>query len=326
MDADGAEVRRQKTPFVVLTGFLGAGKTSAINRVLQSGPTKRVAFIVNELGRIDIDARLLRERSGDVVEIAGGCVCHEVRTQEELWEGLGEITRRSNPDIVVLETTGIAEPGAILEGLALLPDERRHVRSAGVITVVDAEMGVQQLERFAEARHQVQEADRILLSKLDRTSAAGLAEVHDRLQSMNPAAERVAFPAGPEGDAELAAWMLDVRNARVRVHRNHAHEHGQLVAVSVADDVPLVETPLRAFLARFGPELVRMKGFVRLAGEERPWFLERAGAQTLLSPFHGATPVFRTEIVFIGEGLDAAAIRRQLWACRAEQEARPWTT
>ncbi len=321
MDADGAEARRQKIPFLVLTGFLGAGKTSAINRVLQSGPTMRVAFIVNELGRIDIDARLLRERSGDVVELAGGCVCHEVRTQEELWEGLGEITRRSRPDIVVLETTGIAEPGAILEGLALLPDDRRHVRSAGVITVVDAEMGVQQIERFPEARRQVQEADRILLTKLDRTSAAALAVVHDRLQSINPGVERVAFPAGPEGDAELAAWMLEVRDARTRAPHNHAHEHGQLVAVSVAEDVPLVEEPLRAFLARFGPELVRMKGFVRLAGQERPWYLERAGTQTLLSPFRGSTPVARTEIVFIGEGLDAASIRRQLWACRSEQES-----
>jgi len=321
MNAPVEEARRRRTPFVVLTGFLGAGKTSAINRVLQSGPNKRVAFIVNELGRIDIDARLLRERSGDVVELAGGCVCHEVRTQEELWEGLGEIIRRSNPDLVVLETTGIAEPGAILEGLSLLPDDRRHVRSAGVITVVDVEVGLEQLERFSEARHQVQEADRILLSKLDRSSASLLTSLHEKLQTMNPDAERAAFPLGSEGDSALAAWMLEEKTPRSRTPHGHAHAHGQLVAVSVAEDVPLVQGPLESFLAQFGPELVRLKGFVRLADESRPWFLERAGAQTRFAPHQGSTSVSRTELVFIGEGLDSAAIRRQLWACRAETGA-----
>ena len=82
MPSAGAGKRPTRVPLLILTGFLGAGKTTVVNRVLQSGPRKRVAIIVNELGRIDIDARLLRVQSGDVVELTGGCVCHEIRTQE----------------------------------------------------------------------------------------------------------------------------------------------------------------------------------------------------------------------------------------------------
>ena len=118
-------------PLVIVSGFLGAGKTTVLNRVLGAQHHRRLAVIVNELGRIDIDGKLLRARAGDVVELAGGCVCHEVRTQEELWGALDEVIARSRPEVVVLETTGIAEPQAILDGLAALPEglERQRLQT-----------------------------------------------------------------------------------------------------------------------------------------------------------------------------------------------------
>jgi len=99
-----------KPPLVLLTGFLGAGKTTTHNRVLGRQLRLRVGVIINELGRIDIDTRLIKRRAGDVMELAGGCVCHEVRVQSELWAAIDEVNRRSRPEVVVLETTGIAEP------------------------------------------------------------------------------------------------------------------------------------------------------------------------------------------------------------------------
>ena len=154
-------------PLVILTGFLGAGKTTALNRVLGAQHRRRLAVIVNELGRIDIDGQLLRARAGAVVELAGGCVCHEVRTLEELWQALGEVIPRARPDCIVLETTGIAEPEPLLEGLADHPDTAAPVVASRVVTVVDAEVGLDVLERHPEARAQVVTADRLLLSKTD---------------------------------------------------------------------------------------------------------------------------------------------------------------
>jgi G3E family GTPase len=231
--------------------------------------------------------------------------------------------RRSRAELVLLETTGIAEPWSIIDGLEALPPGQAPAVSAGVICVVDAEAGAAQLERHEEARAQVEAADRILLTKLDLAPADAVVALHRALAQRNPGAERASFPATEEGAAELVPWLLDTRRlsrAPRAAGHGHAHRHGQLTAVafSLEADEPLLAEPLLEVVSRLGDALVRAKGFVNIAGEPRRAFLERAGARSGLrfdEPW-GELPR-RTELVLIGEGLDAAAIRRQLWACRA---------
>jgi G3E family GTPase len=310
---------------VILTGFLGAGKTTVLNRVLEAPPRWRLAVVVNELGRIDIDGKLLRARAGDVVELAGGCVCHEVRTRAELESALAELLARSRPERIVLETTGIAEPQAIVDGLIALGGDEPAVVTSAVVTVVDANAGAEQLERHREARAQVALADRILLTKLDLASRDRLVAVHRALDALNPYAERATFPAGVSGTRELAAWLLDDK-ARVpralgaRPSVRPADSAHQLVAAAFSDETPLLGEPLLALCHRLGPALLRVKGFVLLAGEDRRGFLERAGRDTNLrleGPWPAGTR--RTELVFIGDGLDPGALHRQLLACRPER-------
>ena len=309
-----------KPPLVLLTGFLGAGKTTTLNRVLGRQLRLRVGVIINELGRIDIDTRLIKSRAGDVMELAGGCVCHEVRVQSELWAAIDEVNRRSRPEVVVLETTGIAEPWSILSGLEDLGAGAPAV-AAGVVCVVDAEAGAGQIARHEEARAQVEAADRILLTKLDLAAGDAVVALHRELARRNPAAERASFPATDEGTAALIPWLLDPRGApRTSRADRHAHAHGQLTVVTFTDPEPLLAEPLVAVIEALGEALVRAKGFVNLAGDDRRGFLERAGARTGLATGEpwGASPR-GTELVLIGDGLDADAIRRQLWACRARK-------
>ncbi|HVZ74582.1 MAG TPA: GTP-binding protein [Polyangia bacterium] len=315
---------RARPPLLVLTGFLGAGKTTTLNRVLTRQHHRRIGVIVNELGRIDIDTRLIKSRAGDVMELAGGCVCHEVRVQSELWAAIDEVVRRSGAELVLLETTGIAEPWSIVDGLESLPAGTAPAVAAGVICVVDAEAGLAQLTRHEEARAQVEAADRILLTKLDLARADAVVELHRELARRNPTAERASFPDTEEGVAELVPWLLDTRvrtrAPRASTHAPHSHDH-QLAAIAFAEDAPLLGEPLLAVLERLGAALVRAKGFVHLAGEPRRAFVERAGARTslrLAEPWGSDKP--RTELVLIGEHLDAAALRRQLWACRARAD------
>lgn len=327
-------------PLIILTGFLGAGKTTVLNRVLGTQHHRRVAVLVNELGRIDIDAGLIRARAGDVLELAGGCVCHQIGVQRELWSALTDVVARSRPDVVVLETTGIAEPEAILRGLADLAaaasSDDVPIRAAGVVTVVDAEAGVRQLARHEEARDQVRAADRILISKMDLAAAPAIAELHRRLHQQNPNAERAAFPAGEAGTAALVPWLLEpapltagARSARAAGAPAHDHGHGhghghQLAAATYVDDAPLIGDAVLRVCAALGDRLVRAKGFLFLADEPRRGFLERAGERTRLelgSPWGDETPL--TRLVLIGEGLDEAALHRQLWACRVAPVAGP---
>jgi G3E family GTPase len=325
-----------RVPFTIVSGWLGAGKTSALNRMLGAKHGKRIAVLVNELGRISIDTQLIVSAGGDVLELAGGCVCCKVDIKNDLWEGIVDIVERSKPDHVVLETTGIAEPAAILESLhATAPRgaesiaakraaeqaaARERIVPAGVICVVDGESGAAALGEREEAAAQAMAADRVLIAKLDVATAAAVKSTHAMLDSYAQEAERAAFPLDDAGALAMTAWLLESRPLRAwSEHRHvesHVHSH-QLNAVAFTDHVPLVRERVMAVIDALGDRLVRAKGFVYLAGESRRGFLERAGIRTSLElrePW-STTPV--TELVLIGDDLDENALRRALWACRA---------
>ncbi len=320
----------ERVPFTILTGWLGAGKTTALNRMLaaQHGHgAKKIAVLVNELGRISIDTQLIIGRGGDVLELAGGCVCCKVDIKNDLWDGIGDIIARSEPDHVVLETTGIAEPAAILDGLIRVPEKvRDRILPAGVVCVVDAEAGGAALTQRDEAREQVMAADRVLLAKLDVASIDAVRATHALLDELAPHAERASFPADDAGGRAMTSWIVEPRKLRAwsqpskhHEHTDHPHAHGnQIVAVTFTDDAPLVGDRVLAALNALGDRLIRAKGFVHLAGDDRRGFVERAGIRTELrheGPWGDAPR--RSELVLIGDDLDEAAIHRALWACRA---------
>lgn len=334
-----------RIPFTILTGWLGAGKTSALNRMLATPNGARIAVLVNELGRISIDTQLIVGGGGDVLELAGGCVCCKVDINNDLWEGITDIVVRSQPEHVVLETTGIAEPVAILESLMTTPRTagdiagkrsaeqaaaRERIVPAGVVCVVDADTGAEALDTRSEAAAQAMAADRILISKLDLASADLVRQTHTRLDVHAPHAERASFPADDGGARALTSWLLERRTLHAwtqpaRERDGHdgvpdaPHLHGgQLAAVTHCDDVPLVAERVLAVIESLGPRLVRAKGFIDVAGDHRRGFVERAGARTALTAAEpwGDTPR-RSELVLIGDNLEEAAVRRALWACRA---------
>ncbi|MEO6777671.1 MAG: GTP-binding protein [Kofleriaceae bacterium] len=329
-----------KVPFTILSGWLGAGKTTALNRMLGANHGKRIAVLVNELGRISIDTQLIVGSGGDVLELAGGCVCCKLDLKNDLWEGITEIVERSRPDHVVLETTGIAEPAAILESLhaatARAADSiaakraaeqvaaRERIAPAGVICVVDAESGAQALAEREEAGAQAMAADRVLLAKLDVATADAVRATHARLDELAPHAERASFPSDAAGALAMTAWLLEPRALRAwstgPQHDEHGgHHHGnQLIAISFRDAAPMIGERVLAVIEALGASLVRAKGFVYLAGEPRRGFLERAGIRTSLELRETWGAAERaTELVLIGDDLDEAAVRRALWACRA---------
>jgi len=318
-----------RVPFTILTGWLGAGKTTALNRMLAASHGKRIAVLVNELGRISIDTQLIVGRGGDVLELAGGCVCCKVDIKNDLWDGIGDIVARSAPDHVVLETTGIAEPAAILDGLVRVPEAvRERIVPAGVVCVVDAESGATAVRTREEAREQAAAADRVMLAKLDVATPDAVRSTHAILDELAPEAERASFPDDDAGNIAMTKWVVEPRKLRAWTmrkhdehddHDEHGHHHGgQLIAVTFTEDAPLVGDRVMAVIESLGTRLVRAKGFVNLAGEPRRGFVERAGVRTSLELREDWSDAPRkTELVLIGDDLDEAALRRALWACRA---------
>jgi G3E family GTPase len=268
-----------------------------------------------------------------VLELAGGCVCCKVDIKNDLWDGIGDIVARSSPDCVVLETTGIAEPAAILDGLVRVPAAvRDRIQPAGVICVVDAEAGAAAVATRDEARAQAASADRVMLAKLDVATGDAVRRTHAILDAIAPHAERAGFPAGDAGARAMTAWVIEPRKLRAWTERkrgdapgddhDHGHDHGhhhpnQIVAVTFCDAAPLVGERVLGYLESLGERLLRAKGFVHLAGDARRGFVERAGIRTELrheGDWGGGAR--RTELVLIGDDLDEAAVHRALWACR----------
>lgn len=290
-----------------------------LNRILSAPGGKRIAVLVNELGRIAIDSKLILSRGGDVLELAGGCVCCKIDTKNDLWDGIADIAERSNPDHIILETTGIAEPAAIFDGFRYMPAEKRErIEPVGIIAVVEAESGPRILQEREEAREQVLAADRLLLSKLDLVSAQQARALHASLDALNRSAERASFPMDASASYALGSWVMLRKDLGVSRPHKHSHSQGQLAVVSFDATAPLLADRLMQLLERHRQELYRVKGFVHVADEPRRGFVELAGDRlNLIYGTEWGGDEARTELVLIGEELDEAALRRQIWACLA---------
>ena len=248
--AAGAAATQGLIPVTVLTGFLGAGKTTLLNRLLSESHGHRIAVIENEFGPESVDNELLVRDSGEqIVEMNNGCVCCTVRG--DLARILGELQQKRAAgsisfDRVVIETTGMANPGPVTQTFFVDEDVGRHYRIDGIITVVDAKHGHATLDTQTEAQNQVGFADRILVSKTDLVSPEEVRSLRERLVRMNPRApiRNVHMGQVPVGEIFdiggfdlnavldldpdfLAAEHPDARRAReAQADNGHGHHHG----------------------------------------------------------------------------------------------------
>ncbi|WP_417221289.1 CobW family GTP-binding protein, partial [Sutterella wadsworthensis] len=183
------EPQEPEIPVTILTGFLGAGKTTLLNRILKENHNHKIAIIENEFGTENVDNDLLvTENNEQIVSMNNGCVCCTIRgdlsrilTKLRLQRDKGEI----DFDYIVLETSGVANPGPVAQTFFMDDAIAPFFRLDGVVTVVDAKYGPKTLDDEAAARDQVGFADRILVSKCDLVTPEELAELEARLRSMN---------------------------------------------------------------------------------------------------------------------------------------------
>jgi G3E family GTPase len=188
-----SEVNR--IPVTVLTGFLGSGKTTLLNRILTESHGQRIAVIENEFGEIGVDQELVIDAEEEIFEMNNGCICCTVRG--DLIRILGNlITRRDKFDRIVLETTGLANPGPVAQTFFVDEGIRKEFALDGIVTLVDALHFDRQLEDSEETRTQVAFADVIVLNKTDLVSVAQLDAVERQVRSINALARIVrADPA-----------------------------------------------------------------------------------------------------------------------------------
>ena len=324
-------------PVTILTGFLGSGKTTVLNHLLQLPELADTAVIINEFGEVGLDHLLVEQAFEDAVLLKNGCICCTIRGDiTDTLDVLG--ARVASSEIkpfrrIAIETTGLADPAPVAHTLATYVGPM-VLWFDGIVATVDAVLGGRQFAAQPEMRRQAAFADCVLLTKTDLASTAEQAETERLIRSVNAAApiRRIVagaveaadiFDLGPAaGDEErIARWLAAGDD---HSHHDHAHDHGdfhhdaEIGSTLIRHDAPIAWPALRlwldSLLSTRGADVLRVKGIVHVESEARPLVLQ--GVQHILHPL---TPLRRstslqTQIVVIGRDLSGKGLRESFLA------------
>jgi len=310
------------TPVLLVTGFLGSGKTTLVARMLRDPALSRTAVIVNEFGAVGIDHDLLAAGSDGPVRLATGCLCCAVRGS--LAATLLDLDRRRRDgeapfERVVIETSGLADPAPILHELMTDADVAARFRPDGVVTLVDAVHGEASLAAHPEARQQAALADRLIITKTDL--AAPSPALRGALAALNPDAPVMEAARGDVPPDRLFGGGRP-RPLPARAAAAHTDGIGHVV-LSPADPVPgaALALFLRALAELAAGRLLRAKGFVRVAERpDRPALIQGVGHVFEPPEWPDAPPggEAETRLVLIAAGMPPRWPGRLLAAISAE--------
>jgi G3E family GTPase len=342
-----------RIPVTLVTGFLGSGKTTLINSALRSAELAKTVVVVNEFGEVGLDHHLFASSSDSVVVLENGCLCCTVRSDlVGTLNGLYHARERGDIpafDNVVIETSGLAEPGPVLQAFLSEPTLDGLYSVASVLTLVDAVNWTGTSEAHEEAVRQVALADQIRITKLDMVTGDrqnSSSRIRLELRRINPSAviDEVDWSAAaiarllssrgfdatdPQSDPRpwlnVQAYGSAPHDHDAHEHHDHdpgAHSHGfHLEGRGIENFVLTRESPLTREEAQFlldgiaqnlGPGLLRVKGLVNVADEPgRPAVIQ--GAQHLLHTMtwldHWPDGDHRSRIIFITQGIPRDSLR-----------------
>ena len=330
-------------PVTLLSGFLGAGKTTVLNQLLNNADGLRFAVVENEFGAINIDSQLISRSSGGIIELTNGCICCTVNT--DLVRGLLELAAKRVSgelkfDWIIIETTGLADPGAVAQTFFAAAELRDDFMLDGIVVVVDALHAQQQLNEHTVVQRQAGFADRLLLSKCDLVNQEMITELSARLSAINPRAAQQQLEQGRAethsllgiggfnlDDSLLANEAGDAgRSGRHFVpvgssekqsvrwsNRSSAHvdEISSLLLEAGEVDLDRIGSFVQSMIDEFGETLLRYKGILALPNEARKLIFQ--GVQRVAGFDYGEAwkhdEVRSTRIVIIGKRLPETRLR-----------------
>ena len=314
-------------PVTVLTGYLGAGKTALLNRILSENHGRKFAVVINEFGELGVDNDLVVDADEEVFEMNNGCICCTVRG--DLIRIIGGLMKRKGRfDGIIVETTGLADPAPVAQTFFADEDVKRATKLDAIVTVVDAKHLPARLKDSAEAQEQIAFADIVVLNKMDLVSEEEAAAVEALIRGINPYAEirrstksDVPIDSVIGRDAFNLARILEREPEFLSGEDHHEHD-SEINSLSFQVSRPIDAEKFNAWISELlqskGQDLLRTKGILYYAGDDRR-FAFQAVHMIADGDYIGAVKdgdPRRSKIVFIGRDLNRPALRRGFEACQ----------
>jgi G3E family GTPase len=332
------QVTADPVPVTLLVGFLGSGKTTLANRILSEQHGQRIAVIVNEFGDVGIDGQLIVGVDDNVIELSNGCLCCTV--QGDLADTLRQLLVRRRQTIdakpferIVIEASGLASPGPVLQGMLVDPALHAHVQVDGVITMAHAKHIVQQLADHPEASEQVAYADHIIVNHCDQCEGDALEAAEAALDTCNPHAD-IERATRAEVDVVRVLHKQTWDSARVKAalangilgcDHDHEHDHAHLHTQGVGTLALRAEAPmdlqrltrwLRSLSTRRSHDLMRLKGILNCQAHDQAVVIQGVYQWLEVRQKAGAPPAV-SALVLIGRHLDEEDLSRAWAECIA---------
>jgi len=278
----------ERPKLIVLTGFLGAGKTSFLNHFIEYQAERNafVAIVQNEIGAKGLDSHLLGQHYA-VTEMDEGCICCTLAGNLKL--ALSEILAGFQPDFVVLETTGLANPANFLAEIAELEEQ---LDFCSITTVVDAAQGIAPLEKFTVAREQLMLADVILANKVNEVTTQQLTTLKNKIKNLNPLAVVHETNQGDISPAQLYGvnFTGKMQLPDFKQHQRHTHVEEGISSLLVKPHGRLEREKFLTAAAAFPAEILRIKGVLTFKGESEPLVYQYVPGSQTLSPITEIDP------------------------------------
>jgi len=311
-------------PVTVLTGFLGAGKTTLVNRLLAEDHGRRLAVLVNDFGAVNVDSELIVGVSSGTVSLANGCVCCEIR--DDLMAAVESVLRQDDElDGIVLEASGVAEPKGIARTFAA-PEARPVVRLDGIIAVVDGEQLPDQAEYPATRDlvfSQIGYSDLVILNKIDLADAERIDRVRSFVQDRLPAVRIVEAEHADVPFEVLIGTRPEQDGTTISDEHDHEHDH-PFVSWVYRRSGPFDLAALRQTITTLPRSVYRIKGFVHSDSDrERRYLLQAVGMRSDIVPHDSwgdGQPETCLVVVVDGETTDHDDVVGRFDACRVEPD------
>jgi G3E family GTPase len=323
----------RRIPATVVTGFLGSGKTTLINRILTEQHGKKLAVIVNEFGAVSIDGQLVvHDEQAQLVEFNNGCLCCTVRG--DLIDTLDRLQQRAGTlDGILIETTGLADPAPVASTFFVADEVKANIRLDAFVTVVDAVNLDANLDQSNEAIEQVAFSDIVLINKMDLVTSEKVAAVEARIRRLNPLAT-IHHTTNSDIDIALVlnvgafdlAQKLDVDPEFLG---DHEHEHDASIGSFVLhEEAPIDMNRFALWMNEMaqsrGDDLYRTKGIFNASGFNERVVFQSVRMLTTMRPDRAWAPdeARVSQFVVIGKNLDRAEFAEGFSRCVAARPAR----